>query len=334
MNTLPENIQLRPPTMADLSAIVKVINAHEINVFGYVFLDEAEFKHEWETPGLDLSADARVAVTPAGTIIGYVHLIGLDPYVTLSVFLNLYPDYQRAEVAQPLLAWAESRAGQFVALAPAEARIALHAEYSSKDLFLQSLFEGAGYHVIRHAQDMKIHFTDAPPEPIFPPNITLKTFDRETHMRPLFKAAREAFRDHFGFIPTPDEEAFARFVHRTETADFDPNIWFIAMDGDEVAGMSLCRSSMPEDQNLAWVETLAVRRPWRRQGLALALLHHTFSEFYRRGKSSVALGVDSQSLTGATRLYEKAGMHMYQQFDILEKVLREGVEFTTTTIES
>ena len=66
---------------------------------------------------------------------------------------------------------------------------------------------------------------------------------------------------------------------------------------------------------------LAVRRPWRQHGLGMALLRHSFGEFHRRGARKVGLGVDSENTTGATRLYERAGMHVAQQFDFFEKVL-------------
>ena len=62
---------------------------------------------------------------------------------------------------------------------------------------------------------------------------------------------------------------------------------------------------------------------WRKRGLGLALLLHTFNEFYQRGDRTVGLGVDAQSLTGATRLYEKAGMHVTRQYDTYEKVIRD-----------
>ncbi len=84
---------------------------------------------------------------------------------------------------------------------------------------------------------------------------------------------------------------------------------------------------------MGWVNVLGVRRPWRRQGLALALLHHSFNIFQQRGKKRAGLGVDAGSLTGATRLYEKAGMHSYRQEDIYEMVLRDGKDLVKRNIE-
>jgi ribosomal protein S18 acetylase RimI-like enzyme len=64
-----------------------------------------------------------------------------------------------------------------------------------------------------------------------------------------------------------------------------------------------------------------VRKPWRRRGLGLALLQHAFTEFWRRGERTVALGVDAENPTGATRLYERAGMHVLFDAVVYEKPL-------------
>jgi ribosomal protein S18 acetylase RimI-like enzyme len=106
------------------------------------------------------------------------------------------------------------------------------------------------------------------------------------------------------------------------------------MDGDEIAGAALCWAVPSLGENgLGWVGQLWVRRPWRRRGLGLALLHHAFRELYQRGYARVGLGVDSESLTGATRLYERAGMHMAHQWDNYQLELRSGVEYTVSRLE-
>jgi mycothiol synthase len=47
----------------------------------------------------------------------------------------------------------------------------------------------------------------------------------------------------------------------------------------------------------------------------------------------VGLGVDAGSLTGATRLYEKAGMSIFSQFDKYSKEIRAGKEISVQSIE-
>ncbi len=58
---------------------------------------------------------------------------------------------------------------------------------------------------------------------------------------------------------------------------------------------------------MGWVGTLGVVREWRRHGLGLALLQHSFQQFYQRGKRKVGLGVDAQSLTGRDTPVLKGG---------------------------
>ena len=70
-----------------------------------------------------------------------------------------------------------------------------------------------------------------------------------------------------------------------------------------------------------WVGILGVLREWRRRGIGRALLLHAFHEFKRRGLPRAGLGVDAESLTGANRLYESAGMHVVRQLDFFEKQL-------------
>ena len=107
---------------------------------------------------------------------------------------------------------------------------------------------------------------------------------------------------------------------RFDDPEFDPTLWPIAWDGDEVAGFSLNRYRM----GIGWIRTLGVRRPWRKRGLGEALLLHSFGEFYRRGTKTIGLGVDAQNPTGATRLYQKAGMYAASEFVTYEKELRPG----------
>ena len=73
-----------------------------------------------------------------------------------------------------------------------------------------------------------------------------------------------------------------------------------------------------------WIGTLAVRPAWRRRGLGRALLLEGFRRFAASGESHVALGVDSENPSGATRLYESVGMRVLWRADVWRKVLRAG----------
>lgn len=94
----------------------------------------------------------------------------------------------------------------------------------------------------------------------------------------------------------------------------------LPMEDHEPVGFAICHPHSG-DAELGWVRVPGVRRPWWKRGLGLALLLHAFAEFRRRGLRRGGLGVDAESITGANRLYEQAGMHVAARFDIYEKVV-------------
>ena len=113
-----------------------------------------------------------------------------------------------------------------------------------------------------------------------------------------------------------------------------PDVIVVHTPVADVAGNTelLAVANSFEDAEMGWVGTLGVRRPWRKRGLGLALLRHSFNEFYRRDKRKVGLGVDAQNLTGALRLYESAGMHIDLAHDFYEKELRPGREISVQSL--
>jgi mycothiol synthase len=127
-------------------------------------------------------------------------------------------------------------------------------------------------------------------------------------LRQIFDAEVEAFRDHWG-ATLPTEEDFGQFV--ADPIHNDRSLWQVAWDGDEVAGM--VRGYINEDENeqldrrRGWVENISVRRPYRRRGLARALIGLTIRALRERGMTDAALGVDTENASGALGLYESCG---------------------------
>jgi len=159
----------------------------------------------------------------------------------------------------------------------------------------------------------------------------VRSADLERDARAIHETEADSFSDHYGYVPQP----FEQWLHfRTRFFKAEPELWILAMDGDQIAGIALCSSQRPGQPDLGWISTLGVRRPWRRRGLALAILHHAFRLLAARGKLRAGLGVDSQSLTGATRLYEKAGMRVVRENLEYEMPVREGRDLRTLSLES
>ncbi len=101
---------------------------------------------------------------------------------------------------------------------------------------------------------------------------------------------------------------------------FDPSLVPVVWAGDEVVAFS--RNYPKRNGDWGFIGTLGVRPAWRRRGLGLALLHESFRRFRETGETTVALGVDVENPTGATRLYERAGMRVLWQADVWQKELR------------
>jgi mycothiol synthase len=332
---LPEGFTVRGASLEDIEPAIWLINRWSRSVLG---LDEAgtpqAVRAEWTSPYFDPAEDIRLVFDPDGQVIGYMEVwTTAKPPIHPWIWGRVDPEYQGMGIGSWMLQWAEQRALRALSAVPAELRFAPRLGIWRQAEESKKLFEDFGYHYIRSSYHMLIEMDAPVPEPEFPAGITLRPFNPETDAEAVYQADTEAFRDHYGFVEPPFEEGFKRFKHfMIDYEGFDPSLWFIAMDGNEIAGVNLCRSHAYDDLDLGWVGSLGVRRPWRKRGLGLALLRQSFNEFYRRGKRRVGLGVDAQNLTGALRLYENAGMRIHKAFDNYEKELRAGTEFSVQSL--
>ncbi|MFC2106512.1 GNAT family N-acetyltransferase [Candidatus Bipolaricaulota bacterium] len=121
-----------------------------------------------------------------------------------------------------------------------------------------------------------------------------------------------------------------RRQHEVESdPDYSPDLSFLAMDGDDIAGICFCSPQSGTDTSAGYINSLAVLRPWRKQGLGLALLLHALHVLRNKGKARATLHVDAQSLTGATHLYEKAGLQVDQLSHEYQLELRSGEDLAT-----
>jgi ribosomal protein S18 acetylase RimI-like enzyme len=253
-----------------------------------------------------------------------------DPPIHPSVYGCVRDGWEGRGLGGFLVGWAEERARQAVTRCPDEARVSMYFQTAPSHGKTIRLFERLGLEPVRYSWFMLRDLDDALPEPCWPVGIQVQTQADYQDLVTILRAADEAFEDHWGHVDrSGDEERIRRFRHSVESdEDHDPSLWFLAMEGDEIAGLALCASRLGADRETGVVNTLGVRRPWRRQGLGLALLYHAFREFCKRGYARVGLGVDTQNLSGATRLYRKAGMQVDREFVVYEKELRSGVELS------
>jgi ribosomal protein S18 acetylase RimI-like enzyme len=317
---------LRSASMDDLEAIVALINRVGEDQLGRPLTNTVEVLGDWKMPSFNLKASTRVAETVHGKMIGYIEVWDTDAIPVMNwVWACVDPQFEGIGVGTAMMDWADKRLMTTLKRAPKDARVVYRSSALSTHHQTKELFEDRGMEFVRRFWHMMIDLDSPPPMAVWPDGITLSSFAERPDLRAIAVADDEIFQDHWGYVSQPEDEIVQKFREWINSKpDFDPSLWFLAMDGEEIAGICLCSPERLEYPGAAWVNVLGVRRPWRRQGLALAMLRHAFSVFYRQGKEKVGLGVDSSSLTGATKLYEKAGMSVVKQDDAYEKEIRPG----------
>ena len=298
---------LRPPRDDDFDAMLELMNAHQLVAFGEADYTADDLRTWLRTPSVDVERDIRV-LEQDGRLIGYADA---DPTREEPPLwwcdVKVEPTVNADEVVAELVGWLEERAqaGR------------LRVWTAETDRRIVDAFAALGFEPIRHSYRMEIDLADEHDEPAWPDGITVRTATADDH-RPVYAAVIEAWQD----TNDPMDETFEEWAHwHVERESYDPSLWFLAYAGDELAGFSICRQD-PVDPNAGYVGLLGVRRAWRRRGLGEALLRHSFAAFRRKGFTRGTLGVDASSVTGATRLYERAGMRVYRDTVFLERLVR------------
>lgn len=310
---LPEGYHARPPTLEDAPAVAAMIADYERDVFGHTEMSEAWLLDDWT--GVDLSEQAVVIIGPDGGIAASADILDRAD-VSFSIYGYVHPEQRGHGLENALIEWGESWARDHMPSEPDETPIIVQHYVPAGDERTRQWLVERGYEPVRAFYMMEMSLDEEPASPVWPEDITIRAFKPGQDERPTFKTVEESFQDHWGHTPG----SYQGFLQATETDSFDPDLWFLAFDGDEVAG--ICLNKIIDGSG--WVETLGVRRPWRGRGLGLALLQHSIGELYRREAPAVGLSVDAESLTGAPRIFERAGMRVKRSYVSHRKIVRSA----------
>jgi mycothiol synthase len=316
---LDSNLSLRPAHWADLDAVAQLIyDVCEADGDVTVATTPDDLANSWKNEGFSLERDAFLVETHDGHIVGYEEFFhAKGQYHDLNADGYIHPKFRGLGIGTTLLRTVEARAREEMKLAEPDLRVFIRSTIDNKDELGHTVLKSEGYFPIRYHWRMEIKLQEAPPVVLFPNGIELRPFAKDEHAIAVWQADNEAFRDHWG----SHESTYQEWSHwKFDKSGFDSTLWMIAWDGDQVAGYSQNRFRM----GIGWIGTLGVRRPWRKKGLGLALLQHSFGEFYKRGITTIGLGVDASNPTGATRLYQRAGMYTASEYVTYEKELRAG----------
>lgn len=329
----PEGYSVRPATHDDIPALADMINRRNTPLLGHPTDTVEEWQRGFNAPDFDPATSTRLMLAPDGQIAGFAELNHPKVLpVRPALFFSMAPEHEREDVAAALLAWGIAVAARVLPQVPDDVRVTLEGEALSLDGFLRDQLLKAGFTNKGTAWDKMLIELGAEPEPpAWPDGITLKTHEDVTDLRQIYLATRDSFQDHRGHVAQRDiEDGFKRWQYWLveDEAKYVPSLWLLAMDGDEIAGVSLCKPKNDESPDEGYVSTLGVRPSYRGRGLGLALLRASFVALWGIGQRKVSLHVDSASITGANRLYLKAGMHAAESWQVFEMVLREGRELS------
>jgi mycothiol synthase len=219
----------------------------------------------------------------------------------------LRPEWRRKGIGRTMLAALIARIEEMRAELPPVPRVEAEAFGEVAGGALEPLLRPFGFEPIRYGYQMLRPTLDDQPDAPLPPGLEIREV-RNEHIRAIWDAADEAFRDGNGYRPGTEDD-FQVFL--ADPLQADRSLWRVAWDGDEVAGQVRgyinAEANAAMGTNRGWVENISVRRPYRHRGLARALINETFKVLRARGASEGVLGVDATNPTGALRVYESMG---------------------------
>jgi mycothiol synthase len=302
-------VKLRPPKTEEIPQVAALFNAVSQEHYGVDVATESVLRTWFTSPKTDVARDLRVAIAD-GAVVGYADLDARDASPTRCwANLAFHRSSDGEATAAALVDWLERRARE-------EADPVIRVSVLDPDAEMKRFLEQHEYAVVRHSYNMEIDLDDAVAQPSWPDGIHVRTF-RDGDGVPVWEVHEDTFADIWEYPGVPFDE----WRHwMLEGPTFDPDLWFLGEDGDQLVGICLCRVS-DREPDLGWIQILGVRRAWRRRGLGRALLQHAFRAFRSRGFGRVGLGVDAASPTGAERLYESAGMRVVRRRNVYEKRL-------------
>jgi mycothiol synthase len=305
----PPGYRSRMAARDDLDALVGLFQAADVADVGFVDPARDEILETWAQPWFDLETDSLVIEGPEGAPVAYAETIAKDPTVQLFAFAKVHPDHRGRGLGSFVATSIEGRAAEMV---PRGATAPLRNGYPSTDEAAAALFAERGYLHVRSFWHMERPLEDLEAPSPGPEGITIRPGAVGEDQRISWAILEEAFSEHFGYEPGTFDEWLAMW---SGFPGYDPTWVLLAFEGDEPVGISIL---LPSEEGVAWVAELGVLKPWRRHGVGMALLQRSFAFMASKGFTQARLGVDTQNETGATRLYDRAGMTVRREYRVVE----------------
>lgn len=223
-----------------------------------------------------------------------------------TAFGFMLPEWRRKGIGTAMLRSNEARLRQIAAGHPEDEPRFFQTWAAETEVSANALAKSQGYQPVRYGFEMRRDLSQPLPEAPMPDGLEVRPVKAE-HVRTIFDASQAAFRDHWGYR----EETWEEFQGWLKDPTYMPDIWKIAWDGDQVAGIVLNFINEKENEEYArkrgYTEGISVGRLWRKRGLAKSLIVQSMQMFKEMGFTETALGVDAENTSGALNLYKSLG---------------------------
>ena len=294
---------------ADIPTMVEITNySNKIDGNDWIMTVEETQNNYRHLVNCDLRRDMLIAEIDE-QMIGYSRCWWedqLDGTRNYSHFIRLHPKWRGKGIRQTVFQVNERHLGQIAAGHPPECAKFLTVLVSEGETTWAELVQNAGYQPIRYFMKMVRPSLNNIPSLPLPAGIQARC-GSHAEWRQIWGAAREAFKDNWGEAEWTEED----FNAWTQDPAFDPVLFQIGWDGNEVAGGVLNYIDAEENEAYGrlrgYTQGIFVRQPWRKRGLAKALIACSLQMLKDMGLAEAALTVDAENTTGAVKLYTNMG---------------------------
>jgi mycothiol synthase len=301
----------RAPTRDDIAAWERLLaDIEAVDQRGEV-LDEDDLQDEFDSVWSDPEHNAvLVRAGGAPVAFGWLRVVpGQRAHHRITLWGGVHPEWRGQGIGRQILDRQVQRARDVAPTLDTAVPVQLDVELGDTQGEAHRLFERAGFEPVRWFHELQVRLDADVPEAPVPDGLVLRPWDESVDEASRLGHA-EAFADHWGSEPRSPEEWRQWYTgHR----GFRPDLSFVVLDGDQLAGFCLC-GVYPQDWAAngyrdAWINTVGTKRAWRGRGIARSMLVASLRAMQAAedGFERATLGVDSENPTGALGLYSSLG---------------------------
>lgn len=264
-----------------------------------------------DAPDFDRDRDLRLWKDSRGNLIGFGQLLITQQTHNLesNLYFGVHPTWCGNALDAEILQWSEQRIREVVKerALPAKVRLSI----PDNQLLCRMLLKQQGYTAERRFLTMACPLEQSFSSPSLPDGFTLRSLAEEQDLKPWVDLFNESFIDHWDHHDIT-VETLRRWL---KNPSYKPELSSVAMAPDGTFA-AFCMGYINQEENISnkyndgWIKLLGTRRGFRKLGLGRAMLLTGIQQLKASGVDWVKLGVDADSLTSATRLYQSVGFQI------------------------